>query len=426
MKRIEILIYSLVLFLIIYNPPIRAGLSFTTIAVVSSAILCIFYNKEFGIIMRTHNVQSLAKWIVAFLFYDVIICGITYLSSRNNLVRSSLVGDLISHISICFLSLGIVVFALKKRWSTERFCLTYVLAGLYQAILGVICLVSPPIKSIFTALTIANSSSEKIRNSVEYLATIRNYGFASILYDIFGMAMSVLAVLAITQGLKGDRRYYMAAAIITIAAVINSRTSFVLIAVGAIVMFLSHSGKKISGSWLTSRVVLFVVVITGISSLFTWLLGNTNTEQLEWLATGLIESQLMLEGEEVGFYDTLVNSFMIFPSDFFEVLFGTGMTPADAINHNSDVGYIQYLWKQGVIGSALLYTIFIKLFKYAKKGQLWPYSTFITALSVMVAIYLVKLTCLGYSMASVIFVPICLYMIVNCEKKVSSCRGKNQ
>lgn len=421
MKRIEILIYSLVLFLIIYNPPIRAGLSFTTIAVVSSSILCIVYNKEFGIIMRMHNVRSLAKWVVAFLFYDVAVCGIIYLSSRNNLVRSSLVGDLISHISICFLSLGLVVFALKKHWSTERFCLTYVLAGLYQAILGVICLVSPPIKSIFTALTIANSSSEKIRNSVEVLASIRNYGFASSLYDIFGMTMSVLAVLAIALGLRGNKMYYMVAALITLAAVINSRTSFVLTAIGAIIMFLSHSGKGFSKGWLTSRIVLFPIAIVGVGSLFTWLLGNASTEQLEWLATAVIESQSMLEGEEVGFYDTLLNNFMIFPSDFFEVVLGTGLTPADAINHNSDVGYIQYLWKHGIIGSALLYTIFIKLFKYAKKRQLWPYSSFITALSVMVAVYLVKLTCLGYSMASVIFVPICLYMIVTDDKKLDRC-----
>lgn len=423
MKNISLFIYALIFFLVVYNPPIMAGLSFTTIAVLLSVVICIVYGKEFGQLIRTRNIRSIIICVVIFLVYDVLICGSIYLSSGNDLVRSSLVSDLVSHISICLVASGIVVFAMRKKWGIDRLCLTYILAAAYQALLGVVCLVSPPVKAFFSGLIMANSNSDKIRRTAEYFMSIRNFGFASILFDIFGMAMSVLAVMAITQGLKGDKKYYLVAALITFAAVINSRTSFFLIAIGAVIMFLSRSRKKLSGGWMVSRIVLFSAAAAGVSYLFAWLLGNTSTEQLEWLAAALTDSQSMLEGEKVGYYDALVNNFIIFPSDFFSVLFGTGLTPADAINHNSDVGYIQYIWKHGIVGSILLYAIFFKLFKYAKRGQQWPDRPFITALSVMVTVYLVKLTCLGYSMASVIFVPICLYMIVTDRReyrKISS------
>lgn len=419
MRKIGIYLYALLLFLVIYNPPFKAGLSFTTIAVIISVIICFFCGKEFRFFIGTRGISSVIKCFFAFMIYDIFFSVFFYLTERNDLILNSCFRDILSHISICMLSAGLVVFALKNKWSASRFCHTYIIAGVYQAILGVVCLVSPDVKSFFSSMIIANSSSSKISSSVEYWAGVRNFGFASTLYDIFGMAMSLLAVLSIAQGLKTDKKYYILAALISLVAVINSRTSFFLITVGAIIMILSHKNKIITTKWLVQRASFFAIAIAFVFGGMTWLLGNASTDQLEWMATALTDSQSMVEGREEGFYDTLFNRFIIFPSDFASLLFGTGMTSADAINHNSDVGYIQYIWKHGLLGSFLLYYIYYKLFKSAKLKQQWPYSTFVIALSAMVLVYLVKLTCLGYSMASVIFIPICLYFIVTNEKNKS-------
>lgn len=403
-----LIVLSLALFLVIYNPPVFGGFSFTLLFLIISFSYSIFNINTVSAIFRDKSIRNVFKSFVLFFIYCTFLTFFGYLEYNNSETLVNYGNLIIGYVSLISISVAVVVFCIKNKLTFSFLTKAYVFAGLYQAVLGVLCLVNPAVKSFFNGLIEQNSRSEKISRTVEFVSAYRNYGFASTLFDIFGMTMSVLAVLAIYQGIKGKKIYYIIAALISLAAVINSRTSFVLILVGLLVFLFSVHGK-ISFDWIFKRAIFFLVALSGVFLLFQWIVENQTSDQLVWLASALTEQETGSEG----YFYALFNEFLFFPDSFLSILFGTSMSPMQLIDKNTDVGYVQYIWYYGIIGSILLYAIYYKLLASAVKRNKWPESKLFRAILIMIAIYLVKLTCLGYSMASVVFVPLCIYAIIN-------------
>lgn len=404
------IVFSIMLFFIVFNPPLIGGFSFTLLFLILSFLYCVKNVNILFSILRVKKIKSILNLIIIFFLYIFLTGFINYAEYNNTEIFSNIIDALVGYDSLLSISFAIVIFSIKKKLDFDHLLRGYVFAGVYQSILGIACLLIPPVKTFFNSLVEMNSRSEKISRTIEFVSAYRNYGFASTLFDIFGMAMSVLAILAIFQGIKGKKSYYIAAAMITLCAVINSRTSFVLILVGLLVFVFSTRGKVTMG-WVLKRVVFLMVVVVGIFFLFEWVVNNQTTDQLVWLASALTESQS--DPESQGYFYTLLNEFIFFPDNALSILFGTGMSPMQLIDKNTDVGYIQYIWYYGIVGSVLLYLIYYKLLRYSVKLNTWPDNKLFQAILIMIAIYLVKLTCLGYSMASVIFFPICVFTICN-------------
>lgn len=401
---------ALLLFFVVFNPPLVKGLSFAIIAVVVSTVYCYANKKYVDLFIKTRGGKSIISAFIVFFLYD-IIQTILHGFSGNPLIYTNFGADILSDISIFAVGLGFAIYAIKHKWDLVYFMKVYVIVGLYQAFVGLMCLALPSVKTALNNLVIANSHSEKIRNSAELASEFRNFGFASSTYDNFGFALTVLALMAFALGLKGGRKYYLFSFLIAAVAVMNGRSSFVFYVGGMVVLLLSSQGK-VTKEWIMKRVAFFVLAVIGIAALFSWILNN-DSQQALWMATAITAAQSLSEGEQVGFFDAFFNEFLVFPPDWISNIFGVGLNPADAIDHNSDTGYIQYLWKYGIVGSLFLYRKFYVLLKNASSCLSWPFSTYAKAIIIILALYLLKLACLGYGMSASIYAPICFYAIIS-------------
>lgn len=83
-----------------------------------------------------------------------------------------------------------------------------------------------------------------------------------------------------------------------------------------------------------------------------------------------------------------------------------------SMGKNTDVGYVQNIWKFGIVGSIVIYYLNYKVFKLAYRYSNSSLEKIISIImAIMFFIYLIKLNPLGYTQASVIMFPI-LFKII--------------
>ena len=133
----------------------------------------------------------------------------------------------------------------------------------------------------------------------------------------------------------------------------------------------------------------------------------------EWLEVGLDATiKLFTSGEKTSAYSAILDQNFIFPDNIF---FGEGGDPLDMVNIGIESGYIQCLWRFGIIGTILLLgafcVIFVRLFIHST-------SSFSKAITVSYAaiffVYLLKLFSLYNTGATILLIgiPSC---VVYCE-----------
>ena len=400
-RNIKSAIYGIVAFLIIFNPPISKSISFTTMFVVISFFYCLLNINTCIYLFRNSRIRKFVLGIFSILIYSLFLFLFNYsFGNKIELAITNLKELITNNISLLVLSIGITVFLLKNKASFKDFIDSTIIAGVLQSIIGLFCLASPSIKYALNTIMSANSRSSKIASSVRFTSGYRNFGFASSLYDIFGLTMSIIALVALIQAVNGKKKYYLYASLIAAAALLNARTSLIILAFGVVIIYFTSQNGSSKGIITKFISFLFLAVI---SFFLMTIFLRFETEYSSWFAGGFEEiKSLLIEHQYVGYFDALFNKFIFFPDSFIQLLFGTGLAPAQAIR-NSDVGYIQNIWQFGIIGSLIIYRVYFNLFSGKTIDN--NYSVIALALIVSIAVYLIKLNCLGYSMASVIFVP---------------------
>lgn len=407
--------YSIVVFFIIFNPPFIKGFSFTILFVLVAFIYDMVNINRIIYASRLTDIGAFLGWFALYLGYSCTISLINMLGNEDKALTliSNMSNDLVSGISLILISFYLMIEMIKKDYSLEDVIQIYVNAGLYQAIIAILCFIFPLVKTTLNTMMSTNSGSEKIARTIVYTSAYRNYGFASTLYDIFGFAMSILAILALVQAMNCNKRNYIYFVLISFAAILNARTSIVILGIGILIVIFKKKSNQ-NRKFKLFQVLVLVIAIVIVVAVFIPVIQKNSTN--DWLQSGLDEIKaLVFHGETIGYFDTLFSEFLIFPKGLFSVLLGTGMNPGQAISHNSDVGYIQNLWHYGIIGSILLYYCYLYIVRKAKYYYDFEYKCVSDVFVILIAIYLVKLNCLGYSQASVVFVPLSFFAMLSCK-----------
>ena len=407
-SSINNILYSIILFLIIFNPPILKGFSFTKLFIAISFFVVIMFTSIF---IDAVYVKAIKNWllilITIFCYYFLVSSLNLIFYDRNaSIIINNLINVLSHNVSIVLVSLLIVYLFNKQHCNIYDLFQSYVYVGVIQSILSITSYFSPRVKEYLNSMMAINSNSEIIR--VISLNTQRNFGFASQLYDNFGFAMSIIAILALICGLRGRKINYLFFAMITFVAIINARTSIVLIGI-SVLLLLIRSNQPYKN---ILRNVIIIVLLFFIAIIFYKNFDFSISRSTIWLKTGIDEMlSLVLNNQKVGYFDKLFNEFIFFPNSIFEIVIGTGMLPSDLVKRGTDVGYVQNIWQYGILGSSLI----IYFYAYAFKkwiAKATDYSKlFAILLCVMMAIYMIKLNCFGYGQAATIYMPIMLYAL---------------
>lgn len=407
---IRSILLSIMFFLIIFNPPFLPQFSFTIIFTMIAIIYCMIrYAETIRMIKGTYTRKWIRQFVFFYLYYFLIslFSYFTYSFYDNPLVY--FVGSIVDIVSLFFISVFLCLVVFRRKEGFDSLIKYIINAGVIESFFGIFAFISPEIKNFLNGITIANSRSDKIVHAVG-TATFRNYGIASTLFDSFGFGMSIMALLALYKALEGEKKYFASFVMIAFAASINARTSMVLIAVGAGIIILGKKAKTFKAAIGKFSVVLFAFIAVCIISNYL----NQGGENAQWLSTGIDEIRSLIVGKQTtGTFAVLFRE-IYFPEDTIQIIFGVGLTPAQAISKTVDMGYDQNLWMFGIIGSLMLYYFYLKPIKIWYK-TLKTEKILAVAICIVLFAFLIKINLFGYGISSVVIITIFMGRLITLD-----------
>lgn len=400
-------------FLVIYDPPILPQISFVRVLSVFSLIYILFnYRVAKQVIIKSNIFKFIIIYLV-FYFY-ILLCetfNIFYAGSMGT--YDSYVNMIISSLTsfgyLFILTSYIIIRFHMKGYNTEDLLITLIYVGLCQAVLTLLAFISPNIKSTFVELMSKNIISSSVISDIVLRSSIRRvYGFATNLFDMFGYSSSILITIALLMGLSKKNKYFIIALILVIMPVLNTRTGIVLTILGFLIVLFLYFIMKHKFLEFIKVIPIFVLIVIACVFLVNKV-AIISPITYEWIQEGMQSTMnLFMSNEITGTYQYLLtDKFWFFPSGV-SLIFGTGLRSLDIIGLNSDIGYVEMIWKFGILGSILIFGFFIKLFKDAyNASDNYVKKIIVIFLTISFFVYTFKLNAIGVNQASIIIFVIC-------------------
>lgn len=265
-----------------------------------------------------------------------------------------------------------------------RFLTAITLAGTLQLVLVIVSLTVPSIRTLFTNMIVSNVRSARLSEAVNTYLYLRSYGFASNLFDGFGYVTALIIVLTFLHGVSKKRKIVTALSLVMIIMpLLNSRTGLILSAFGILIVLLIWFRSQNVMRYLFGGifVVLLLVFISRIVPESTF----------QWASRGIAQTfALITGGEKTGVYAEILQADIHFPPDFF---LGMGCDPNNIGLSGIDSGYIQCIWRHGLLGTIVLFGAFLYYFLYfGKRFDEKMEKTIIIVLPLLLFTYLVKIS----------------------------------
>lgn len=406
-RKLKGIFYSVYIFLLIFCPPILPRFDVVLMAFSAFGIYRKYRRKllhvitQSGMLFWIKVMIALAGYVVmvplpvsAFISNDLVQIG-HYISLVNRY------GLLLGEILICG---SYLILELESNGFTVEDFLKFVFyAGAIESTFSVGALVSPEIKNTLLTIMYINTGEEMYINP--FITSTRMYGFANILIDLFGLGVSVIASVCFIYGVFRNKKYILLSIYIAISTALNARTGLVLYCVCVLVtigyLVIKGNGKNI--------LLGIIAIVVGISA-FNYLLSTDLLDDTTkyWITSGIDSVFEIIENGET---DTGSLS-VLFQDSWWELpkgirlLIGTGHSryQAEGYDH-TDVGYVNEIWTFGLIGSAFLYLMIIRLIYTSLSGyRNYMISGIGIILCIEYFVFNIKAVSLGYNPgASVIF-----------------------
>ena len=401
-------------FILFFSPPVLPKIHLF-LAVFSVMMLMMHYrDKAMKIISKNEQWKWIGVWLCLFCYvvFIIVLNWVLFL----DIVQTSHYISLFNRYFILILTVipcvtYYVAYAEQNGFSlndTVRFMI-------YAALIEVACVflsfLFEPIHSFF--LSFLKKFGDSTLYSNNWYLTIRSYGFAGTLVDVFGLGMGVLAGVSLFYGMLYKKLYMAYSVLIALAGLMNARTTLIIYAVSI----------AIAAIYTLARVRLKLIIqwgaIIGCSALglsfAVPFMKDQNMATYDWIANGVKSVQQIFEGGEASGSLAVLSSdqFWSFPDNVFQLLFGSGhsLYLAEGYTH-SDVGYVNEMWLLGIVGSFLLYGfmiwLFLRCYNVTKNKFVKLCSVFFL---VSYFVFNVKAVTLGYNPgATVLFVSVFTFL----------------
>ncbi|WP_249869216.1 hypothetical protein [Oceanobacillus saliphilus] len=416
------IVLILYLFLWLFDPPLIKNFSFEPILTIYSIIYVVLNYGYAKVAIAKSRITIFIKGYLLYFIYGVVITGLNFLFRNDVNLTSAFLNTFIGLISygLYIIAIGLFVTTRSQKKGYDFYFLIkmIIFAASIQAVLVIASFLSSDIKNYFIQIMSTNiSSSNKISTYVTDISGKRNFGFAYSLYDMFGYVTSIMFITTFNYALYRNKLYFIISGAIFMMPLLNSRTGLLLSVLGLIIsllLYLIYSGK--ATSFLK---VLFSLLILSylLSAVFNLIQLNAPTTYT-WMKEGIDSTiALITEGEVTGGYYTNASMFWFFPTDL-SIIFGTGLTPKDLINTGSDVGYVNVIWKFGIVGLLIVIALYTKLLKTVIKTSdsgLKKAIGFYLIFSVL--IYMVKLDVVKASPGAYIMFLLCFIILYDNHEK---------
>lgn len=339
------------LFVVIFNPPIVNFNLLHIVALYSWMFLIVNARKvrEKIDIRRLQNISVVLLSVMSYL-------------GMNALIHDNSITIVIDYFYIIFEIIPFCVYIVYIVDKGVEDVIKYMkIVSSIQAILGIAAFFIPIVKEYFNQRLISYGYGEVILSMSGY----RQNGFAANLasYSSFFQAfMAVICFNSVFQNKKSRWINLWMSLMIAFSAVINARTSIVIITIGIIIVLASRSQNNIRG--FIFKLAILIVAVFGAPILFRDISLSDN-ETYKWVSDGVLDIKNIFNGDVGGstsfFY--YYKDFWHLPSDI-SIIFGKGTIIMGSIGLmkygvSSDVGFVNDIWKGGVLYSLILWGAFL-------------------------------------------------------------------
>lgn len=404
-EKIDKISYSLYLFVLVFAPPL-IPYPHLFLTILSFLMLVTTYKRTAWTVLKKSGIYNWVLAMVLLAMYTVciplpisMICGdIVNLSHYISVINRY--GVLVVAVSVC--ATYLLCTAEKKRYSYDFLIECLINAGLIESSCSILAFLSPKVKNLF--IFFMGKFSESYLYSNAWYITVRAYGFASTLVDVFGLGIGIIAGVCFFYGIIGKKRYIIESLIIAVATLLNSRTG---VLVYAIAVALSIAYVVFKGNPKMVLTTFAAIGLLAVGALLVLEIMKTNEYTTGWVQAGVSSiTNFLRGGKSQGDNDAIA---LLFRDDYWNyppfprILVGTGHSLYGANGYvHSDVGYVNELWLFGVAGCMLLYgNIADMCISLKKKTQISMFKY--AAIFVMAAYFFfnIKGAALGYNPGAV-------------------------
>lgn len=318
------------------------------------------YIKKFTVLYFVFILYWLLIVIVNFVWGERIISSNYIMIIYQMMLMTPIMTSCITYI---------IAWSEELNFSLEQLVIHFILAGIIEGVISLLMFISPAIRQML--IQIMERGMKMEFNG--YILSRRVYGFANGVYDLFGWGTGLIAVLPLFISRNMQKKYIWFVPILLLPPLLNARTGLVMFVVGILIYILFLNNEKFQT--VLKKICLLIAGILAGYLIFKWVQGS-NTMVYEWIIEGV-----------KAFWGTISNNqnsdlrlSALFSDGFWrippfpDIIFGTGhnvyVTSAYAKSAtlyftHSDVGYVNYLWMGGIVGSSILYGIYGFLFCFA-------------------------------------------------------------
>lgn len=409
----------LYLFCFMFAPPILPINFIFVLSAFSIIILMRNYRKQYMYVIQKSGIKNFTVLLYLYLVYIAlimvvnIVCGDVETLANYIIIfyRFTLVTPIITSCVVY-----IILKIEKNGFDIEDLIKHFILAGMIQAVLSMLAFMNHNIREILINIMRQYESTEVSA----YIYERRLYGFANGLYDLFGWGTGLLAALPFFMYKRDNKKYLITVPFLLIPPLLNARTGIVIFSCGVAVYILFLYNKNFYS--VMKKIILLLVGVLSVYLVFNWI-KNNNPITYNWILEGVygVAAQISNSGERTGGMTTLFSENFWRLPEFPDIIFGVGHSVYDLKSNSryvhSDVGYVNYLYMGGIVGSVILYGIFFSLFKRvirrnADKNVKW----LLIFLGITIVVFNIKAMAFTHCPATAIILTLLFYTNYNAKK----------
>lgn len=418
MKRNKIKIFLVIyIFMFIYSPAIvNIG---TQHIMAMIAYLIIILNKK--------KIEYICKSRVMLIYFISVltIIGYLYFTGLFQPHTSLLKGypQIVILFEIIPIAFSIVLILRAKEYTINDFMKLILVVGTIQGIIAIIAFFNSDFQQMIVQHMMNMGYSK-----AGMMSRHRLYGFSLGLTYAMPIVQGLLMIISLYMAGTVSIKYLYFAPILCVSAVINARSSIVIMIWGVVflVLYFIFIARKIK----ISVCIRYIMIICLVSLLIPVILGELeqiSPETYVWIEEGIKEIQQLIRGEEVGYFTYVTNENRLNIPDDIGVLFGKGyyVMGGSPSGMYSDIGFINDLWFGGIIYSIGTYGIITYILIRVYKFKLYN-----TNINKFIPVYLggvlilanIKGIVIGNNEIMSVCTLIIVYILCNSKKGVSSKR----
>lgn len=355
-------LYVIVIFLFLYQPPIFRINVLHVIGAISLLYLACNRSKIHKY-FNTHRILMIYFCLIFQLVYLLVIV-VCWNSEMSNIASPVyMMADVLPFV------IAITLHQKKHRLNTKNLINAVLMAGSIQAAFSIAAFLYPAAQRLFIA-ALVNYGYEDV---LFELSSFRVYGFSANLTYSDPIAQSILGAIAIYCAVKRNWKYILYAPALFFSAIINARISIVVFFLGILlILFQQKKGNyKEKASW---RLLIYGAVFAVLAySLIIPYIKVHSQETYTWIKDGYEEIVSFVKGDEkeYSYFNYLQNKQRVRLPTGFSLFFGTGVTVMGGSKYGvySDIGYVNDIWLGGVVYAAFLYVFWIIMLRDIQKDS---------------------------------------------------------